>query len=405
MACRTAAPYQRHMSTSASTALSTLSDTAGAVHSAWAAARAQLQGDPSLVLVFAGPDHDLSVAHQVLTTLAPGVTALGCHTAGEFTERGLEHGSVALMLVRSDELLVGGTLGTGARADANALAETLAGPWKALLAEATKRGLTAATSILLVDGLAGSGDRVVKAYQANTRVVQQIVGGAAGDEGRFASTGVFGPQGASADGAAAAQVFSRKPFAVGTGHGLAPASRRMRVTKAEGSTLYELDGRPAFEAWREHAASRGITLTDENRGRYLIGNELGVFFLDSLHHARAPVGVNPDGSVRLVADLSTGASVCILDGEPDAMVAACGEAAREAKRSLGQNRAAGVLVFDCVCRGMILGDAFGREIDAVRREFPEVPVLGFLTYGEIARSGGRLDGWHNTTSVVVAIPA
>jgi hypothetical protein len=116
------------MSTSTSTALSTVTDTAAAVRSAWSAARAQLQGAPTLVIVFAGPDHDLSVAHQVLTALAPGVTVLGCHTAGEFTERGLEHGSVALMLVRSDELLVGGTLGTGARANAAALAETLAGP-------------------------------------------------------------------------------------------------------------------------------------------------------------------------------------------------------------------------------------------------------------------------------------
>lgn len=68
-------------------------------------------------------------------------------------------------------------------------------------------------------------------------------------------------------------------------------------------------------------------------------------------------------------------------------------------------RAAGGLVFDCVCRGMILGDKFQREIDAVRKVFPDTPVTGFLTYGEIARFRGRLDGWHNTTTVVTAIPA
>ena len=36
---------------------------------------------------------------------------------------------------------------------------------------------------------------------------------------------------------------------------------------------------------------------------------------------------------------------------------------------------------------------------------PDVPVAGLLTYGEIARFKGRLEGWHNTTAVVVAIPA
>jgi methyl-accepting chemotaxis protein len=66
---------------------------------------------------------------------------------------------------------------------------------------------------------------------------------------------------------------------------------------------------------------------------------------------------------------------------------------------------AGVLVFDCICRGMILKDGFQREIDAVRQHFPDVPIAGFLTYGEIARFRGKLDGWHNTTAVVVAIPA
>jgi hypothetical protein len=53
---------------------------------------------------------------------------------------------------------------------------------------------------------------------------------------------------------------------------------------------------------------------------------------------------------------------------------------------------------------MILKDAFQREIDAVRSVFGGVPVAGFLTYGEIARYQGNLDGWHNATAVVAAIP-
>ena len=54
-------------------------------------------------------------------------------------------------------------------------------------------------------------------------------------------------------------------------------------------------------------------------------------------------------------------------------------------------RAAGVLLFDCVCRGLILKDGFQREIDAVREVMGEVPVAGFLTYGEIASYSGRID--------------
>jgi methyl-accepting chemotaxis protein len=96
--------------------------------------------------------------------------------------------------------------------------------------------------------------------------------------------------------------------------------------------------------------------------------------------------------------------VSILDGEPESMVEAARSAALEAKEHLGDAEAAGVLLFDCVCRGMILKSDFHREIEAVRSVFGDVPTAGFLTYGEIARYRGRLDGWHNATAVVVAIP-
>ncbi|MDP3500919.1 MAG: FIST N-terminal domain-containing protein [Myxococcales bacterium] len=393
------------MPTQTSTALSTLPETRQATSAAWEVARQALPSIPLWCIVFAGPDRDLSVVESVLREKAPGAVILGCHTAGEFTERGLAHGAVALMLVSSDELLIGGKTATGARADPIALAKALAANWSELSAKAAERGLGASTSVLLVDGLAGSGDRVVKEYQSATRVFQQIVGGAAGDEGRFVSTSIVGADGVTNDGAAVAQIFGRRPWGAGAGHGLAPASKRMKVTKAKGSSLIEIDGRPAYEAYQAHAAAKGVTLTDANRGGYLIGNEIGVYFLDSLHHARAPVGVELDGSLKLVADITEGSSICILDGEPGAMVEACHQAALQAKSTLRGHPAAGVLVFDCVCRGMILGaSGFAREIDAVRRVFPGVPVLGFLTYGEIARFGGRLDGWHNTTSVVVVIP-
>ena len=137
----------------------------------------------------------------------------------------------------------------------------------------------------------------------------------------------------------------------------------------------------------------------------MIANELGLYFFDEMRKARAPLSVGGDGSLTCAAEIPEGASVCILDGEPESMVAAAKRAAEEARVNLDGQDAAGVLLFDCVCRGMILDDQFQREIDAVHAVFPQAPVAGLLTYGEIARFRGRLDGWHNTTAVVVAIPA
>ena len=67
-------------------------------------------------------------------------------------------------------------------------------------------------------------------------------------------------------------------------------------------------------------------------------------------------------------------------------------------------KVAGAIVFDCVCRGVILGDDFRRGIEAIASTLGDVPLLGFETYGEIAMSPGQFSGFHNTTTVVMLLP-
>jgi hypothetical protein len=179
----------------------------------------------------------------------------------------------------------------------------------------------------------------------------------------------------------------------------------MRVTKAKGNTVFEIDGRPAFEVYRDFAADCGKKLRPEDASSFLINNELGIMVFGQLRKARAPLSVSKEGGLACAAEIPQGAYVCILGGNRDELVSAARRAALEAKTRLGSKKAAGILLFDCICRGAILGDDFPREVEAVREIFPDVPMAGFLTYGEIARYSGRLDGWHNTTAVIAAIPA
>jgi hypothetical protein len=178
----------------------------------------------------------------------------------------------------------------------------------------------------------------------------------------------------------------------------------MRVTKANGNVVQEIEGQPAFTVYEKHAAERGVRLNKRNTGSYLIANELGIHFFERISRARAPLSVGADGSLVCAGDIPRGSMVSILDGDAGSMVAAARSAADQARAQLGKREAAGILLFDCVCRGMILKNEFEREVEAVRSIFPDTPIAGFLTYGEIARSHDNLDGWHNATAVVVAIP-
>jgi hypothetical protein len=349
-------------------------------------------------LLFVSPEHDLGACLDEARSELPNTDFVGCTTAGEITEAGLTHGGVAMLLVASDSASHSVRYSRNADAPDRAVEDVSAG-----FVGTRRDGV--ATTVLLTDGLAGTGEALVDALRSKGGVLHEIVGGAAGDEGKFRSTfvGANGESGSSA--CAALHVVGESRWGVGVDHGLTPATKPMRVTRAEGSVVYELDGRPAFDVYRDYAKSRGVVLDRENASEFLLNNELGVLLFDQLKKARAPLGVNADGSLPCAAAVPNGASVCFLGGNRDDLVTAAHRAATEARERLGGKRAAGILLFDCICRGSILGSEFRREIDAVRAVFPDVPLAGFLTYGEIARYSGRLDGWHNTTAVVVAIPA
>lgn len=394
------------MSTKAATGFSVHADTARAVDDSLKTALKALAGAPAtLGVVFASPRHDLGAALDAAKRALPSVTFVGCTTAGEITENGLTRGGLALLLLSSSDLLLSMRSATDVKADPRRAAGELARGFAESASQAASQGLQASSTMLLVDGLNGAGEDLVGELLGATRRFQQVVGGAAGDDGAFKATRVGHAGSAATDAAVALHVFSKLPWGVGVDHGLRPTTDRMQVTRATKNVVHEIGGRPAFEVYRDHAAKRGTTLAPESAGSFLIGNELGIYFFDRLHRARAPLAVGPDGSLTCAGEIPQGASVCILDGEPDSMVAAAGRAAEEARRSLDGGEAAAVLLFDCVCRGMILDGSFGREIEAVRAAFPGVPVAGFLTYGEIARFKGHMDGWHNTTAVVAAIPA
>lgn len=395
------------MSTIAGTGHSIHRNTRLAIREVLRAAAQPLHGRPPLFgLLFASTDHSLE---QVQRSAGEACDAplLCCTTAGEFSERGLTHGGIAAILVASDEMLIDVAMGRGLGPGGPAALQVCTG-FCAASREASALGYAQGTSVLLMDGLSGMGDRLLREIMGYTRPAQQLCGGAAGYEGAQGEARVGLGGVVARDAVVAVHAFSSKRWGIGVGHGLRPTTERMTVTRAEGNVVYEIDERPAFSVYADYARGHGITLNEKDAGPFLLRHELGVYFLGELRTARAPLGVGPDGALICAAELPQGSTVCILDGETEEMIGGARVAAAEARAHLAcedPRQVAAVLVFDCVARGALLGSHFQREVDVVREAFPGVPVLGFLTYGEIARCRGRVEGWHNSTAVVVALPS
>lgn len=372
-----------------------------AINEAITQAKAQLGGkNADLAFVFASPRHALAEALGEAKRRLPRVDVVACTTAGEITERGLTRGGVSVMLVGWGEAA---HLAAGRGAphdDIPALAQALGGRF---LEHSPERAKYAAC-VLLGDGLSPAFEKLVLELRKSPRHRHPIVGGGAGDDGRFVSTAVAVNQQVFRGGMASVQITSAHPWGVGVAHGLTPTSARMTVTKAKGNVVLEIDERPALDVYRDYAKAQDLDFDRLDLPQFLVENELGVLLFEDVVRVRAPLRVLPEGALFVAGEVPEGSTVCLVRGSQDDVIAAAQSAAEDAKDALGSVQPAGILLFSCVCRGMVLGPRYAEEIAAIRAVFPDVPIAGFSSYGEVARTKSRLDGYHNNTIVVAAIP-
>jgi methyl-accepting chemotaxis protein len=263
---------------------------------------------------------------------------------------------------------------------------------------------------MLLDPLAGRGEEATLLAATLLGEDVRLAGGAAGDDLHMRETFVLCGDRASTDAVALGLIFSKAPLGVGVCHGHVPLSQPLRVTRAEGGTVVSIEDRPAWDVWLEQtkasAAARGIDLdetTPESEGAFLLRYEAGLA-AGAGYKIRAPLSRNADGSINFACGIPEGAVIRITESEPSRQIASAREAARRARAQLGENRVAGAVVFDCICRNLILGEEFASAVRGIAEELGNVPLAGFETYGEIALDAGDMSGFHNTTTVVLAFP-
>ncbi|HVY49260.1 MAG TPA: FIST N-terminal domain-containing protein [Minicystis sp.] len=371
-----------------------------------AKARQDLGGvQPQLVVVFASTAQPLAEIVGPVADAFRDAVLIGASTAGEFTERGDAKGSTSLFALAGDYRVHAG-MGTGLKdAPERAVEQALEG----LPKEVT--GYPHRTAILLLDPLAGNGEEATLIASSMLGADVRLAGGAAGDDLHMEQTVVSAGRRAASDAIVLAMIFSKTPLGVGASHGHRPVSQPLRVTKASGNVVREIENRPAWDVWieqtRARAAEQGIDVGSLKRGEegsYLLRYEAGLAAGADAFKIRAPLSRADDGSISFACGIPEGSVIRITESVAARQIESAREAARRARAQLGGNKPAGAIVFDCICRNLILGDAFSTAVRGISEELGGARVAGFETYGEIALDVGDMSGFHNTTSVVLAFP-
>lgn len=363
------------------------------------------KASPQFGFILSSSRHALGKVLSAARSVLPETEFIVSWGVNGFTEACAVQDGIVGMLFASPDLLHTTSV-------ANRVSEDPAGAAKALVrnfAQAEERGrrqgLSKSTTLMFVDGLSAARESLIDEVRKGCRPFQPIVGAAVTDDGSFQYCQIGTSRGGvTRDSAALFHLFSRQGFSIGVAHNHKPMTPAMVVSKASGVVLHTIEGQPALEVYQKHAAERGVVLNNENLRAYLIQYPLGLYFFDDLTRLRTAFAALPDGSLICGGNIPEGTKVCIMGASKNELVAAAGNAAEAAKAGLA-GPAAGVMVFSCFGRSQTLKDHQAEEIQAIRQVFPATPTVGFSSYGEIARYKGALDGYHNNTVVVVAIPA
>ncbi len=366
--------------------------------------------DLSIVLSSSVYDHREVV--EVVREATDNAPLIGSSSAGEFTEDKVESGSVAVGLLSSDDIKVFSAIAEGVKEDPEAAI-------KAVVAKLPDNvdDYPYLTAIILIDGLSGVGEEVTLLASYHFGKDLKIVGGMAGDDFKMEKTVVFSDDNVCTNALNVCLLASKMPLFTGIKHGHTPLSRALKMTRAEGNVLYEIDNRPAWAIWKEETAEiarkNGIDTeelkTPAEIAQFFTNYTLGLATeKEGEYKIRWPVSINEDGALSFTCGIAEGSVFRIMDGSNiKDQINAAGKAADIAKQNAenaGYSDFAGVIVFECGHRQLILGDRFSEAVDRFKNVLPGVPLLGWETYGEIRMEPGQFSGFHNTTSVVLLIP-
>lgn len=355
---------------------------------------------PDAVLLFAPPSYDYPTLVRALGERCAPKTLVGGSAVGGFTAAGyLDERAACAVALRSSSLRFSTGIGRNLRRDPRQAAHELVSTWTGLSSHA----LPYRSAIVLVDALVGHADAFLDHLMAATGRTYQLFGGGAADGARMSQSHLLCGTDVLADCAVGLEILSEEPLGVGLCQGWRPVSAPFRVTEADGARVLSMNGIPAVDVFREHAAHTGQRFDPEAPIPFFLDNILGVQS-DRAFKYRVPVAALPDGSVVCAAEVPNGAIVRIMSTSAALASSGATAAIGRAREQLGRKPPHLALFFDCLASKLRLELGFGFDPRTLGASLGTTNYAGFSTCGQVVRADGELDGFQNCTAVVCVFP-
>lgn len=349
---------------------------------------------PQLVLAFGGrPLLEQPFVLVELRRTYPGARVLLASTAGEITDMEVTDHCISVTAIAFERSHIAGTT-TSVRnqwesfAAGRQLAQRLRAP-----------GLVHVFAIS--DGQLVNGTELARGFNETLPAGVTLTGGLAGDGERFERT-VVGLDEVPDSGRIAAVGFYGAHLKVGFGSsgGWTEFGPERVVTAADGNILFQLDGQPALDVYRQQLGKAAAAALPASALSFPLS-----VAPPGVHASvmRAVLAVD-DGirSLMFAGDIPVGSRVRFMQASHADLMAGAADAAHQSRLEAAADLA---ICVSCVGRRVVLGERTADEIKSVRRVVGAKPVIaGFYSYGELAPAGTAVGcQLHNQTMTITTL--
>lgn len=328
---------------------------------------------PQLVLVFGDRKAlEENKTYQEIKAMYPEARIVLCSTAGEILGRTVSDNSIALTAIHFEKTTF--KLAETKVVDQNdslKAGEILA---KELSSEDLKHVL------VFSDGLLVNGTDLAIGLHKNLADNVSVTGGLVGDGAEFKKT-VIGVDGVAEVGKIVAIGLYGNGIKVAYGSlgGWDTFGPSRTVTKVEGNVLFELDGLPALDLYKEYLGDKAAELPSSGL-LFPLGLDI-----DGKEIVRTLLAIDEEKkSMTFAGTIPTGVQAKLMKANFDRLVYGAAGAAAMSTEIISKNQAELAILVSCIGRKLVLGERVEDELDAVQSTLGEnVPMIGFYSYGEL----------------------
>lgn len=370
-----------------STAWSTSEDSKEAVHEAFAKLQNKLGGMPDYLALYSSVEYDNKAIIDYLQDLAPGLPLQGSTSClGVMTAEGFHSadGRGLGLFGICDE---NGDYGVGAA--------PIDGDPRAAGAQAVENAIAFAgrfgepPELVWISGAPGNEESVLLGIQDVIGTDVPIAGGSSADntvEGlwqQFANNDLY------TDAVVVGALYPSTATYHSFHSGYSPTDVMGKITKGEGRTLIEIDGKPAavvYNSWTDGSIAPklagGNVLSDTTL--YPLGRQVGHVGKLAYHRLAHPDSVTDEGGLTLFADVEVGDELILMSGTRSSLVSRAGRVAGAALAAgrLAPEDISGALVIYCAGCMLTVQDEMEDVVSVLNTALGGKPFLGVYTFGE-----------------------